>query len=166
MPPILPGYSVKAQYRELCEPSVPAPVQNVNQWVSSGAIAFNAASPVVLTLTIPPNPTIGGQPICNRGKWRVRVSGVDANTTIGAGSVTVSDGTNTCRVGGTGAAAKGVQVDQGDEIMPINNNSNFGGASDGMPTNINSISLSLVVTTTTGSGNIIGDIALEFFGGP
>jgi hypothetical protein len=166
MPPILPNYSIKSQYTGLCEPSAPAPVQGVNAWVSSGAIAFGAASPIVLTLTIPPTPTIGGQPIVNRGMFRVRVSGVDANTTIGAGTVTVSDGVNTCGVGGTGAVPKGAQMDQYKEIPPINNNSSTGGASDGMPTNINTITLSLVVTTTTGSGNIISDIALEFFGGP
>ena len=164
MPPILPGESIKADYTGLGEPTYPNPVQGVNQYSSSGAVAFNG-SPVVVTVTIPPNPD-GSQPTVRKGKFRVRISGVSAGTTIGAGSVTVSDGTRTCRVGGTGAAAVGQQVDQTADIAAIDNNLSFGGANDGMPTTIKTISLSLAFTTTDGSGNSIGDVALEFFGGP
>jgi hypothetical protein len=164
--PILPGESIKADYTGLCEPTYPNPVQGVNQYTDSGAVAFNA-SPVVVTVTIAPNPD-GSQPIVRKGKWRVRVSGVTAGTTIGAGSVTVSDGGAhpPCRVGGTGAALVGQSVDQQGDIAAIDNALNFGSANDGMPILIKSISLSLAFTTTDGSGNSIGSVTLEFFGGP
>ena len=84
--------------------------------------------------------------------------------------ITVDDGAGkTCVVDifpGFGAGQKGDQLDYQGDIAPIDNNSNFGGASDGMPTNIVNINAIVAFATTTGSGNIISDICLEFFGGP
>lgn len=170
--PILAGRSVKSEYTGMGEPSLPNPLVSggapVNQWTSSGAIAFNAASPQTVTVNIPT--TAGNQPICRVGKYRLRISGVDANTTIGIVTITVDDGAgHVCVVDiylGLLAAQKGAQVDYQGDIAPIDNNSNFGGASDGMPTNIVNVNAIVAFATTTGSGNVIGDIALEFFGGP
>ena len=168
---ILAGRSVKSEYAGMGEPSLPNPLYTagspVAQYSSSGAIAFGATSPQTVTVNIPV--IAGVQPTCRVGKWRLRVSGVDANTTMGIVVITVDDGTNKCVVDifpAFGAGQKGNQLDYQGDIAPIDNNSNFGGASDGMPTNIVNVNAIVAFTTTTGSGNIIADICLEFFGGP
>ena len=168
---ILAGRSVKSEYTGFAEPSLPNPLYSagspVNQYTSSGAIAFGATSPQTVTVNIPL--IAGVQPQCRVGKWRLRVTGVDANTTMGIVVITVDDGTNKCVVDifpAFGAAQKGNQLDYQGDIAPIGNNSETGGASDGMPTNIVNVNAIVAFATTTGSGNIIADICLEFFGGP
>ena len=169
---ILQGRENRTEYAGMGEPistcSVGPPTGFlVDGYVSSGAIAFNASSPVTTVLTIPTQ--AGVQPFCKRGEWRLRITGVDANTFIGLILITVDDGTNVCMVGAVPAMAagqKGFQVDIKGRVPPIDNASNFGSASDGMPTNIINVKSIVAFTTTDGSGNSIGDIALEWRGNP
>jgi len=158
--PILAGSdTIKADYAGMGEPSL-------NTSAVSGALAYNAASPQTVTATIA-KPDGVTQPQCKRGKYRLRITGVTAGTTLGIIKVTVDDGAGkTCTIDLIAAGIVGNCFDTQREIPPIDNAVNGGGANDGMPLNIVNINAIVAFTTTDGAGNSIGDVALEFFGGP
>src|ERR1019366_2703352 len=93
MPILTPAQSIKSQYAGLGEPSLYGKT-------SSGALGYAAAGTTIVTVSIPKADAAGTiQPICKRGKWRLRISGVAATySTVQGIVITVDDGTRTCVV--------------------------------------------------------------------
>ncbi len=160
-PPILPNESIGTQYAGLGEPSIYGKA-------SSGALGYAAAGTTTITVTIPKADAAGTiQPICKRGKWRLRISGVAATyTTIAAIKISVNDGTRSCCVATRSAVeAAGDQVDFQGETPPIDNVSNDGvTASDLMPTNIINVVAAVTWGITSTPAVAIQDICLEWVG--
>lgn len=159
-PPILPGESIGTQYAGLGEPSIYG-----NS--SSGALGYLAAGTTTVTVTIPYADAAGTiQPKCKRGKWRLRISGVSATTTVAAIKISVNDGVRSCVVGTRSAVeAAADQCDFQDETPPIDNVDNNGvTASDLMPTNIINVVAAVTWGITGTPAVAIQDICLEWVG--